>query len=61
MMNYRVIDLQSLMRPLGSFNSVFSICKAMETFLPTEYVSLFAVGMGILEIQASEKYNLKKY
>lgn len=48
-MNDRVIDLQGLMRPLRSCNSAFSICKAMEALLLTEYVGLFAVGMGILE------------
>lgn len=60
-MNYRVIDLQSLMRPLGSCNSVFSIRKAMDTFLLTENVSLFAVGLGILETRASAIHNLKRY
>ena len=57
MMNYRVIDLQSLMRPLRSCNSVLSIFTAMETFLETEYVSLFAVGMGNLETYATTKHS----
>lgn len=51
MMTYKIIDLQSLVRQLGSCNSVCSVFKAMGTFLQTEYVSLFAMGMGILEMR----------